>query len=143
MKTLANFEVGTGERIAFVLNYRPSHTAMQPAINAEQALLQTQERWLAWSGRCSYQGRWRTQVLRSLITLKALISVTGERPLDEMELARLPGYGGATPVRVGNAAAKQFQLDVYGEVMDTLHRARASGQTGPTRPARTPPPRSS
>jgi GH15 family glucan-1,4-alpha-glucosidase len=41
----------------------------------------------------------------------------------------LPGYGNAAPVRVGNAATTQFQLDVYGEVMDTLHLARAAGQT--------------
>jgi len=38
-------------------------------------------------------------------------------------------YGNAAPVRVGNAATTQFQLDVYGEVMDTLHLARAAGQT--------------
>ena len=53
--------------------------------------------------------------------------MTGERRLEELELRWLPGYGGATPVRIGNAASKQFQLDVYGEVMDTLHLARAAG----------------
>jgi GH15 family glucan-1,4-alpha-glucosidase len=56
-----------------------------------------------------------------------LYSVTGERRLDEYEVNWLPGYGGAAPVRVGNAASRQFQLDVYGEVMDTLHLARTAG----------------
>src|SRR5207344_3278420 len=59
--------------------------------------------------------------------LQILYSVTGERRLDEYEVGWLPGYRGAVPVRVGNAASKQFQLDVYGEVMDTLHLARVSG----------------
>jgi GH15 family glucan-1,4-alpha-glucosidase len=54
--------------------------------------------------------------------------VTGERRLAETELAWLPGYQQAAPVRIGNAAAAQFQLDVYGELMDTLHLARAAGQ---------------
>ena len=61
--------------------------------------------------------------------MQILYSVTGERRLDEIELAWLPGYDGAAPVRVGNAAARQFQLDVYGEVMDTLHLARSAGHT--------------
>ncbi|MEO8411479.1 MAG: glycoside hydrolase family 15 protein, partial [Propionivibrio sp.] len=43
------------------------------------------------------------------------------------ELDWLPGYEGAAPVRIGNLASRQFQLDVYGEVMDTLHLARAAG----------------
>ena len=50
--------------------------------------------------------------------------MTGERRVDEYELDWLPGYGGAAPVRVGNAAARQLQLDIYGELMDTLHLAR-------------------
>ena len=202
MKTSAEFEVRSGERVPFVLNFRPSHMAAQPPMLAEQALQETQNRWLDWSHRCTYRGRWRAQVLRSLITLKALIyeptggmvaapttslpeqpggvrnwdyrycwlrdatftlnalllagytdeamawqnwllravagspadmqilySVTGERRLEELELDWLPGYGGAAPVRVGNAASKQFQLDVYGEVMDMLHLARSAGQT--------------
>jgi GH15 family glucan-1,4-alpha-glucosidase len=60
--------------------------------------------------------------------MQILYSVTGERRLNETELAWLPGYLQSAPVRTGNAAAEQFQLDVYGEVMDTLHLARAAGQ---------------
>ncbi|MEO6408358.1 MAG: glycoside hydrolase family 15 protein [Burkholderiaceae bacterium] len=200
MKTIAEFEIGAGERIPSVLNYRPSHEAAQPAIDAEQTLRDCETRWREWSQRCSVTGRWRDAVQRSLITLKALTymptgglvaapttslpeqaggvrnwdyrfcwlrdatfalnallltgyteealawrewllravagspadlhilySVTGERRLDEVELGWLPGYEGASPVRIGNAAATQFQLDVYGEVMDTLHLARAAG----------------
>ncbi len=73
---------------------------------------------------------WREWLLRAVAgspeALQILYSVTGQRRLDEYELGWLPGYGGAVPVRVGNAATKQFQLDVFGEVMDTLHLARAS-----------------
>lgn len=200
MKTVAEFQVGKGERIPFSLNYRPSHETTRQGIDAEQALAAAETWWRDWSGRCTYQGRWRDAVVRSLITLKALTyaptggivaapttslpeqqggvrnwdyrycwlrdatftlnalllagyheeaiawrkwllraaagcpedlqilySVTGERRLDEYEVAWLPGYGGAAPVRLGNAASKQFQLDVYGEVIDTLHLARAAG----------------
>jgi len=202
MTSKAAFEVGVGERVPFVLNYRPSYAPVQEPIDADQTLARTQTRWRDWSQRCTYQGRWQEPVLRSLLTLKALIfeptggivaapttslpeqpggvrnwdyrycwlrdatftlnalllagyteealawqdwllravagnpadmqilySVTGERRLAETELAWLPGYANAAPVRVGNAAATQFQLDVYGEVMDTLHLARAAGQT--------------
>jgi GH15 family glucan-1,4-alpha-glucosidase len=51
----------------------------------------------------------------------------GERRLTELKLDWLPGYEGATPVRIGNAAAEQFQLDVYGELMDALLQAREAG----------------
>ena len=74
---------------------------------------------------------WREWLLRAVAgspnDLQILYSVTGARRLDEFELPELPGYQGAKPVRVGNAASRQFQLDVYGEVMDTLHLARLSG----------------
>ena len=200
MKTVAEFSVSKGERTHFALNYRPSHEATQQAIDPEQTLTATEKNWRKWSERCTFQGRWRDAVVRSLITLKALTyaptggivaapttslpeqqggvrnwdyrycwlrdstftlnalllagyqdeavawrewllraaagspedlqilySVTGERRLDEIEIGWLPGYGGAVPVRVGNAASQQFQLDVYGEVMDTLHLARCAG----------------
>ncbi len=56
-----------------------------------------------------------------------MYGAAGERRIDEWEVPWLPGYGGAKPVRVGNAASNQFQLDVYGEVMDSLHVARRLG----------------
>ncbi|HEY4969144.1 MAG TPA: glycoside hydrolase family 15 protein, partial [Steroidobacteraceae bacterium] len=200
LHSVAKFCVSAGERESFVLNYRLSHAESQGTVDAEHALTETQGLWHEWSSRCTYQGRWRGAVARSLITLKALTykptggliaapttslpeqpggvrnwdyrycwlrdatftlnalllagyedeaaawrewllravagapddlqilyGVTGVRRLDEQELPWLPGYMSSTPVRVGNAAAKQFQLDVYGEVMDTLHLARAAG----------------
>jgi GH15 family glucan-1,4-alpha-glucosidase len=75
--------------------------------------------------------RWREWLLRAVAgspqDLQILYGVTGVRRLDEYQVSWLPGYQGASPVRVGNAASRQFQLDVYGEVMDTLHLARMSG----------------
>jgi GH15 family glucan-1,4-alpha-glucosidase len=74
---------------------------------------------------------WREWLLRAVAgspkDLQILYSVTGVRRLDEYEIDWLPGYEGAAPVRIGNAASRQFQLDVYGEIMDTLHLARLSG----------------
>jgi GH15 family glucan-1,4-alpha-glucosidase len=73
---------------------------------------------------------WREWLLRAIAgspdDLQILYGVTGVRRLDEHELPWLPGYEQSRPVRVGNAAAKQFQLDVYGEVMDSLHLARVA-----------------
>jgi GH15 family glucan-1,4-alpha-glucosidase len=74
---------------------------------------------------------WRAWLLRAVAgspqDLQTLYGVTGLRRLDESEIAWLPGYQSSAPVRVGNAASRQFQLDIYGEVMDTLHLARISG----------------
>jgi GH15 family glucan-1,4-alpha-glucosidase len=200
LKTIAQFAVTAGTRETFTLNYHASHHAGLPAVSVPQTLADAQSRWRKWSARCKYEGPWRAAVVRSLITLKALIyqptggivaapttslpeqpggvrnwdyrycwlrdatftlnalllagyikeatdwrewllravagspqdlqilyGVTGIRRLEEYELPWLPGYQNAAPVRVGNAAAKQLQLDVYGEIMDTLHLARVSG----------------
>jgi GH15 family glucan-1,4-alpha-glucosidase len=74
---------------------------------------------------------WREWLLRAVAgapgQAQIMYGVGGERWLPELELAWLPGYEGARPVRVGNAATDQFQLDVYGEVMDALHFARRAG----------------
>jgi GH15 family glucan-1,4-alpha-glucosidase len=59
--------------------------------------------------------------------LQILYGVMGERDALEREMPWLPGHANSRPVRAGNAAANQLQLDVYGEVMDTLHVARAAG----------------
>ena len=200
MKTVASFTLRQGERAFFVLNHRASHEPAQPPLDAQAALDATERAWFDWSARSRYGGRWPDAVMRSLITLKALIyeptggivaapttslpeqlggvrnwdyrfcwlrdatftlnalllagytdeavawrkwllravagsaqdiqilyGVDGERRLPEVELGWLPGYNGAAPVRVGNAAIEQFQLDVYGEVMDMLHLARSVG----------------
>ena len=67
---------------------------------------------------------WRDWLLRAAAgrpqDLQIVYGLRGERRLLERELSWLPGYQGAAPVRIGNAAAGQFQLDVYGEVMDVL-----------------------
>jgi GH15 family glucan-1,4-alpha-glucosidase len=59
--------------------------------------------------------------------IKIMYGLRGERRLTELELDWLRGYEGSAPVRTGNAAHQQFQLDVYGEVMDSMHLARQEG----------------
>jgi GH15 family glucan-1,4-alpha-glucosidase len=72
MKTVAEFSVSKGKHESFVLNYRPSHFASSPAVDARIALKNTAAHWHRWSARSRYKGRWRDSVSRSLITLKAL-----------------------------------------------------------------------
>ncbi|HVT35581.1 MAG TPA: glycoside hydrolase family 15 protein [Nevskiaceae bacterium] len=59
--------------------------------------------------------------------IQIMYGIAGERRLQEWLVEWLPGYQGSAPVRVGNAAAGQLQLDVYGEVMDALHQGRRGG----------------
>jgi GH15 family glucan-1,4-alpha-glucosidase len=74
---------------------------------------------------------WSDWLLRAVAgdpaQLQIMYGAAGERSLPEFELAHLKGYENSRPVRIGNAAAAQFQLDVYGEVMDALHLARKVG----------------
>jgi GH15 family glucan-1,4-alpha-glucosidase len=74
---------------------------------------------------------WREWLLRAVAgdpsRLQILYGIGGERREDEYEVPWLSGYEGSKPVRVGNAAHAQFQLDVYGEVADALHAARVAG----------------
>lgn len=76
---------------------------------------------------------WRNWLLRAVAgspaQMQTLYGAAGERPSLEYELLYLAGYAGSKPVRVGNAAAQQFQLDVYGEVIDVMHQARRLGVT--------------
>jgi GH15 family glucan-1,4-alpha-glucosidase len=171
-----------------------------PAPDAAKAIEETAQWWQDWASRCHPEKEHREAVIRSLITLKALIyaptggivaapttslpeclggvrnwdyrfcwirdatytlyalliagykeeasnwrdwlirtiagdpsqlqimyGIAGERRLTELELPWLSGYEGSSPVRTGNAAWHQLQLDVFGEVMDTLHQARRTG----------------
>jgi GH15 family glucan-1,4-alpha-glucosidase len=61
-----------------------------------------------------------------------MYDITGRRRLTELELGWLPGYEGSRPVRVGNAASGQFQLDVYGEALASIYVARKLGLAGRT-----------
>ena len=74
---------------------------------------------------------WRDWLLRTAAgapsQLQSLYGLAGEQRLIEYDVPWLPGYDGSLPVRVGNAAYAQLQLDVYGEVMDALHQARRGG----------------
>ncbi len=197
MTTVAEFEVGEGEVVPFVLTYGPSHLAVPAPIDPARALQETEAFWIDWCSRCSYDGENRDLVMRSLITLKALTyaptggivaapttslpeklggsrnwdyrfcwlrdatftllalmnsgyteeasawynwllravagspanmqimyGIMGQRRLLEWEAAWLPGYEGAKPVRVGNAAHAQLQLDVYGELIDAFYQSR-------------------
>ena len=199
MTTVADFWVGEGETIPFVLTYGPSHLPPPKPIDPEHALRDTVEFWTEWCSHCTYQGEHRDLVMRSLITLKAqtyapsggivaapttslpeklggtrnwdyrfcwlrdatftllalmnsgytaeaaawhnwllraaagapanmqiMYGIMGQRRLLEWEAAWLPGYEGAKPVRVGNAAHAQLQLDVYGELIDAFHQWRVA-----------------
>ncbi len=74
---------------------------------------------------------WRAWLLRAIAGVPAqaqiMYGVAGERRLTEWVVGWLPGYESSAPVRIGNAAHNQLQLDVYGEVMDALHQARRGG----------------
>ena len=200
LKTVASFRVTEGERIPFTLTWYPSHLPESGTRHPLKSLDDTEEYWRQWSARCHDGGQWRPQVIRSLITLKALTysptggivaapttslpewigsvrnwdyrycwlrdatftlyallssgysdeatawcawllraiagqpaqtqimyGIAGERRLTEFEAPWLPGYENSRPVRIGNAAHDQFQLDVYGEILDVFHTAQRYG----------------
>jgi GH15 family glucan-1,4-alpha-glucosidase len=74
---------------------------------------------------------WREWLLRAVAgspaQMQIMYGIGGERRLPELELPWLPGYASSVPVRIGNAAAGQLQLDIYGETMDALHQGRKGG----------------
>jgi GH15 family glucan-1,4-alpha-glucosidase len=200
-ETIAEFTVGKGDRVSFVMSWAPSHEPQMPYVDAEQVLSETMGFWTEWSSHAAYQtGPYRGAVDRSLITLKALTyqptggivaaattslpeelggvrnwdyrycwlrdatyalqallaagfrreagawrdwllraiagqpealqivySIDGARRLPEVELPWLSGYEASGPVRTGNAASGQLQLDVWGETLDALFLARQAG----------------
>jgi GH15 family glucan-1,4-alpha-glucosidase len=197
MTTVGEFDAFAGETTPFVLTYGPSHLPPPEAPDPDAALTATEDFWTEWVDKGETAGEWSDAVIRSLITLKALIyaptgaivaatttslperlggernwdyrfcwvrdaartllafmdagyydeacawrewllraaagspdqmqimyGIAGERRLTEWELPWLPGYEGARPVRVGNDAHRQLQLDVYGELMEAMHQGR-------------------
>lgn len=86
---------------------------------------------LSGSGFVEEATAWRQWLLRAVAgdpsAMQIMYSLDGSRRLPEYELPWLAGYENSPPVRVGNAAVAQFQLDVYGEVLDALHAAREAG----------------
>ncbi|MET0986586.1 MAG: glycoside hydrolase family 15 protein, partial [Steroidobacteraceae bacterium] len=76
-------------------------------------------------------GAWRDWLLRAIAGspdgVQIMYGIAGERRLTEWSVPWLPGYENSAPVRIGNAAHAQLQLDVFGEVMDALHQARRDG----------------
>ena len=83
------------------------------------------------AGYVEEAGEWRDWLLRAIAgspdDLQIMYGVAGERRLTEFELPWLTGYEGSQPVRVGNGASDQRQLDVYGEVVDALYQSRRQG----------------
>jgi glucoamylase len=196
----ARFTVGAGTRMAWVMEYLPDPDKQPMPVDTAQDLRHTEAFWHTWAKQVHYRGPHADELIRSLLTLKALTyaptggivaapttslpetpggsrnwdyrycwlrdatltllafdnfgcsgeaeawrtwlvravagdpadvqimyGIDGERHLVEWEADWLPGYQGARPVRIGNAAYRQLQLDVYGEVMDALHLARERG----------------
>lgn len=195
--TEATFTVRSGERVPFVLAWHDATKPVPHSFDIDDAIATAITRWETWSAQCTYDGPYRSQVIRSLLTLKALTyepsggivaapttslpeeiggernwdyrytwlrdasftldtlvqtgfhsearawrawllraiagdpaqlqimyGLTGERRLPEYTLDWLDGYADSRPVRVGNGAAGQIQLDVYGEVLDALSISR-------------------
>lgn len=83
------------------------------------------------SGYRDEAAAWRRWLVRAIAgtpsRLQIMYGLAGERRLLEMELPWLPGYEGSKPVRIGNAASEQRQLDVYGELLDTTYQCRRAG----------------
>jgi GH15 family glucan-1,4-alpha-glucosidase len=200
LTTVSDFALAAGDRRSLALAWHPSHLPAPAPVEPDDAVAETEAWWRRWAERCTYEGPDREAVLRSLITIKALIyeptggiaaapttslpeqlggvrnwdyrlcwvrdatfaldalvlggyldearawrqwlmralagtpeqlqimyGLRGERRLTELELPWLPGYEGSAPVRIGNAAHAQFQLDVWGEMLDAAHAAERAG----------------
>ena len=108
------------ERLGGVRNWDYRYCWLRDATFALDALVD--------NGFLSEARAWREWLLRAVAgdpdDLQIMYGPAGERRLTELEVSWLPGYEGSKPVRIGNGAAGQFQLDVYGEVLDVLHEAR-------------------
>jgi GH15 family glucan-1,4-alpha-glucosidase len=110
MRTVGEFTVEAGQETEFVLSWNPSHCSAPPPQRAAALLERVDTFWSNW-----------------VASLQIMYGICGERRLTEYEVPWLPGYQGSAPVRIGNQAAEQLQLDVYGEVLDALYVARRAG----------------
>jgi GH15 family glucan-1,4-alpha-glucosidase len=108
------------EQIGGVRNWDYRYCWLRDATFALQALMN--------GGYYEEAQTWRDWLLRAVAgdpsQMQIMYGIAGERRLTEWELPWLPGYQDSKPVRIGNAASEQLQLDVYGEVMDALHQGR-------------------
>jgi GH15 family glucan-1,4-alpha-glucosidase len=95
---------------------RDATLTLQAFLNA--GYLQEAEEWREWLMRA---------VAGSPAELNILYGIRGERRLTELDLPWLPGYENSAPVRTGNAAYRQYQLDIFGEVVNTLYQAQEAG----------------
>ena len=111
------------EELGGVRNWDYRYCWLRDATYALQALLA--------AGFRREAGAWRDWLLRAIAgqpeALQILYSIDGARRLPEAELPWLAGYEGSSPVRTGNAASGQVQLDVWGETLDALFLARQAG----------------
>jgi GH15 family glucan-1,4-alpha-glucosidase len=111
------------EELGGVRNWDYRYCWLRDATYTLQALLS--------AGYRSEAGAWRDWLLRSIAgqpeALQILYSIDGTRRLPEAELGWLSGYERSSPVRTGNAASEQVQLDVWGETLDALFLARQAG----------------
>ena len=111
------------EDIGGVRNWDYRFTWLRDAAITLSSLLRT--------GYREEAGAWREWLLRAVAgdpeNLQIMYGIAGERELTEATLDWLPGYEGSAPVRIGNGAAAQLQLDVYGEVVEALHLGHMTG----------------
>jgi len=111
------------EELGGVRNWDYRYCWLRDATYTLQALLA--------AGFRAEAGAWRDWLLRSIAgqpeALQIVYSIDGTRRLPETELGWLAGYEGSSPVRTGNAASEQLQLDVWGETLDALFLARQAG----------------
>jgi len=120
----ATYTLTAGKSVDLTLTWFESHRPAPEPVDVEVALGATVEWWRKWAATCSHEGAYYDEVPADV---QIMYGLAGERFLPERELDSLPGYQGAAPVRVGNAAFTQFQGDVIGAVMVALSQAREAG----------------